>query len=133
MGRMMSPDPYMGNMDITNPQSLNRYAYVLNNPLKYTDLTGLDCVYFNDAGNAAESVDRNINSGECGSNGGDSVNGTTSASQVSTTRIMTPSVFKVRVRYTTTTLPPVHQDHSRMELLVTEIAIQQIAIVAVPD
>ncbi len=26
--------------DPANPQSLNRYAYVLNNPLKYTDPSG---------------------------------------------------------------------------------------------
>jgi RHS repeat-associated protein len=39
MGRMMSPDPMGG--DMTNPQSLNRYAYVLNNPLRFTDPTGL--------------------------------------------------------------------------------------------
>jgi RHS repeat-associated protein len=39
LGRWMSPDPLGG--DITNPQSLNRYAYVLNNPLSYTDPLGL--------------------------------------------------------------------------------------------
>ena len=39
MGRMMSPDPVGG--DMTNPQSLNRYSYVLNNPLRFTDPTGL--------------------------------------------------------------------------------------------
>ncbi|MDQ2834430.1 MAG: RHS repeat-associated core domain-containing protein [Acidobacteriota bacterium] len=39
MGRMMSPDPPGG--DLTNPQSLNRYAYALNNPLTNTDPTGL--------------------------------------------------------------------------------------------
>ena len=39
MGRFMSPDPMGG--DLTNPQSLNRYAYVLNNPLRFTDPTGL--------------------------------------------------------------------------------------------
>ncbi len=38
IGRFLSQDPYLG--DITNPQSLNRYSYVLNNPLKYTDPTG---------------------------------------------------------------------------------------------
>jgi len=38
-GRWLSPDPDAG--DISNPQSLNRYAYVTNNPLALTDPTGL--------------------------------------------------------------------------------------------
>jgi RHS repeat-associated protein len=42
IGRWHSPDPLGG--DITNPQSLNRYAYVLNNPTSMTDPLGLgDC------------------------------------------------------------------------------------------
>jgi hypothetical protein len=46
MGRFMSPDPsglYMA--DPTNPQQLNLYAYVGNNPLRFTDPLGLssDC------------------------------------------------------------------------------------------
>jgi hypothetical protein len=36
----MSPDPYDGSYDATNPQSLNRYTYVLNNPLAFTDPSG---------------------------------------------------------------------------------------------
>jgi RHS repeat-associated protein len=40
MGRFMSPDPMGG--DTKDPQSLNRYAYVRNNPLKLTDPTGLN-------------------------------------------------------------------------------------------
>jgi RHS repeat-associated protein len=40
MGRFMSPDPLGGHL--VNPQSLNKYAYVLNNPLTLTDPTGLD-------------------------------------------------------------------------------------------
>jgi RHS repeat-associated protein len=40
-GRWLGPDPYMGSYDLTNPQSLNRYAYVLNNPLSFTDPSGL--------------------------------------------------------------------------------------------
>jgi RHS repeat-associated protein len=40
-GRWMSPDPYGGSYDSSNPQSLNRYAYVLNKPLSFTDPTGL--------------------------------------------------------------------------------------------
>jgi RHS repeat-associated protein len=41
-GRWMSPDPYDGSMNLNYPQTLNRYAYVGNNPLGYTDPTGLD-------------------------------------------------------------------------------------------
>ncbi len=41
MGRWLSPDPYMGSHDFSNPQSFNRYAYVNNNPLVATDPSGL--------------------------------------------------------------------------------------------
>ena len=39
MGRWLSPDPLGG--DVTNPQSLNRYAYVLNNSTSLIDPLGL--------------------------------------------------------------------------------------------
>src|SRR5271157_4644658 len=43
-GRWLVPDPAgLAAVDITNPQTWNRYAYVLNNPLSYTDPLGLDC------------------------------------------------------------------------------------------
>ncbi len=38
LGRMLSPDNYV--QDATNTQGYNRYSYVLNNPLKYTDPSG---------------------------------------------------------------------------------------------
>ncbi|HEY1940435.1 MAG TPA: RHS repeat-associated core domain-containing protein, partial [Candidatus Angelobacter sp.] len=40
-GRFLSPDPYRGSMDITNPQSLNRFAYVSGNPMNSIDPKGL--------------------------------------------------------------------------------------------
>jgi RHS repeat-associated protein len=41
-GRWLSPDPYLGSYDISNPQSFNRYSYALNNPASLVDPTGLD-------------------------------------------------------------------------------------------
>jgi RHS repeat-associated protein len=41
LGRFMTPDPLAGN--IFNPQRLNRYAYVLNDPVNLTDPYGLEC------------------------------------------------------------------------------------------
>jgi RHS repeat-associated protein len=42
-GRWISPDPLgLGAVDPTNPQSWNRYAYALNNPLRFVDALGLE-------------------------------------------------------------------------------------------
>ena len=35
------PDPYDGSYDLTDPQSFNRYAYVQNDPVNFTDPSGL--------------------------------------------------------------------------------------------
>lgn len=40
-GRFTSPDPLLSSGTIYAPQTWNRYSYVLNNPLKYTDPFGL--------------------------------------------------------------------------------------------
>jgi hypothetical protein len=48
IGRWMSPDPYDGSYRAGNPQSLNRYAYVLNNPLGFVDPTGQDSIKTDD-------------------------------------------------------------------------------------
>jgi len=42
-GRFISEDPWPG--DVTIPQTLNPYPYVLNNPLKYVDPLGLRVEY----------------------------------------------------------------------------------------
>ena len=38
IGRFINADTVDG--DLSNPQSLNKYSYVMNNPLKYVDVTG---------------------------------------------------------------------------------------------
>ncbi len=71
LGRWTTPDP--ASLSVASPafpQSWNRYAYVLNNPLVYRDPQGLFCVYLDDSGEKIEALDDNSDSGECGSNGG---------------------------------------------------------------
>jgi RHS repeat-associated protein len=80
MGRFVSPDP-QGNSyaDFSNPQSWNMYGYVLNNPLKFTDPTGMYC-YYGDTDFSSEQGqkdqndptqwDYHSNSNECTTNGG---------------------------------------------------------------
>ncbi len=46
LGRWMTPDKLAG--DVTNPQSLNRYAYALNNPVSNIDPLGLSCIHTDD-------------------------------------------------------------------------------------
>jgi RHS repeat-associated protein len=41
-GRWLSADRYQGSYDFSNPQTLNRYAYVNGRPLYLTDPSGLD-------------------------------------------------------------------------------------------
>ena len=44
-GRWISPDPAgLAAVDLTNPQSFNRYTYALNNPLTFTDPSGLNAI-----------------------------------------------------------------------------------------
>jgi RHS repeat-associated protein len=77
MGRFMSPDysddddgpvsiPYY---NPSNPQSLNLYSYVHNNPLVNTDPDGHDCIYAD--GNGGGYVQR----GDCTNAGGKDDNG----------------------------------------------------------
>jgi RHS repeat-associated protein len=50
-GRWIHPDPAgIDATDLTNPQTWDRYTYVLNNPLSFIDPLGLDCIYDNGDG-----------------------------------------------------------------------------------
>lgn len=42
LSRFMTPDPLMASGHASNPQTWNRYAYALNNPLRYIDPTGME-------------------------------------------------------------------------------------------
>jgi RHS repeat-associated protein len=78
MGRFMTPDP--GNLSaifhMNDPQSWNGYAYARNNPLKYTDPSGLDYTICDGDGKNCSHMDdktfdseRNKDKGELFQNG----------------------------------------------------------------
>ena len=70
VGRFMSPDPSGG--QLMNPQTLNRYAYVVNNPLSFTDPTGL---YHCEGGSGSTQDDCNNGGGMWTTDPGDPGNG----------------------------------------------------------
>ena len=62
-GRWTSPDPAgLGAVDPTNPQTWNRYAYVLNNPMSAIDLLGEATCYMPD-GTASQCDDPSMFAG----------------------------------------------------------------------
>jgi RHS repeat-associated protein len=50
--RFSQPDPSDGSYEMADPQSLNRYAYVLNDPVHYVDPSGLKISQYNWLGQA---------------------------------------------------------------------------------
>jgi RHS repeat-associated protein len=74
-GRWMSPDPYDGSYDPSDPQSLNRYNYVRNNPLSFIDPLGLDCYtittqWVNPSANNGHGDEGTITNTYCSNRGG---------------------------------------------------------------
>lgn len=86
MGRWSSPDPDPASTDLTHPQSLNRYSYVINNPINLIDPLGLVCS--GNIGNFSDTVCNPANDGGGGgsgmfADGGDSFSFTTWTQQPS--------------------------------------------------
>ena len=70
MGRFSSPDPgWLLAADLSNPQSLNMYSYVLNNPLINIDPTGMECVWDDGSYDAADDKQTG-NAAGCSGQGG---------------------------------------------------------------
>jgi hypothetical protein len=68
---VLTPDPAgLASVNPAFPQSWNRYVYVLNDPLRLIDPTGLGCSYFTDDGSEIESVDYTSSQSECDATGG---------------------------------------------------------------
>jgi RHS repeat-associated protein len=73
-GRWLSPDRAgIQAADPRNPQSWNRYAYVLNNPLSNIDPSGLECVWDDGSFDAADDP-KTGNAKDCAGQGGSWVN-----------------------------------------------------------
>jgi RHS repeat-associated protein len=76
-GRWLSPDPAgVAAVNPSNPQTWNRYAYALNNPLRYTDPLGLYCQW-DDGTRDDEESDGGAGFGDCENQGGTWIDTTT--------------------------------------------------------
>ncbi len=63
-GRFTSVDPMIASATIKNPQTFNRYSYVLNSPYKFTDPLGLLSEYTTGAcGNRCQNSDTGLSAG----------------------------------------------------------------------
>ena len=58
LGRFTAIDPWEG--ELKQPQTLNKYAYVVNNPLKYVDPSGEVLETFWDIGNVGSDIGRGL-------------------------------------------------------------------------
>jgi hypothetical protein len=68
MGRFSSPDPSgLYYADPTNPQTLNLYSYVVNNPLRFVDRTGLTICDWGSSDQDGEDYDDDA---DCAKDGG---------------------------------------------------------------
>ena len=76
-GSWMRPDPYAGSYDPSNPQSFNRYAYAMNNPLSAVDPSGLILCDYGPNEDGSEDLEDADNSHECTSHSGAVVQGQT--------------------------------------------------------
>jgi len=61
LGRFMSPDPMMASARVWVPQTWNRYAYALNNPLRFVDPDGMKEVSAEDCKKDKNCVTVNVN------------------------------------------------------------------------
>ena len=66
VGSWMSPDPYLGSYDPSNPQSMNRYSYVQNNPLGFVDPQGLEISIYGNGGSEDCANDPNCTQANSG-------------------------------------------------------------------
>lgn len=63
-GRFTSVDPLTASATIRNPQTFNRYSYVLNSPYKFTDPLGLISINTNACGMSCKGSDDRYSTGE---------------------------------------------------------------------